>query len=45
MADELDIKVLKLAVNPDHLHLLVSVYSNIPMHKIVKRIKGRSSIS
>ncbi len=43
VADELGIKVLKLAINPDHLHLFVSAYPTIPVHKIVKRIKGRSS--
>lgn len=43
VADELGIKDLKLAINPDHLHLFVSAYPTIPVHKIVKRIKGRSS--
>jgi len=43
VADELGIKVLKLAINPDHLHLFVSAYPTISVHKIVKRIKGRSS--
>jgi len=43
VANELGIKVLKLAINPDHLHLFVSAYPTIPVHKIVKRIKGRSS--
>ncbi|MCD6380948.1 MAG: IS200/IS605 family transposase [Candidatus Odinarchaeota archaeon] len=43
VADELGIKVLKLAINPDHLHLFVSAYPTIPVHKIVRRIKGRSS--
>ena len=43
VADELGIKVLKLAINPDYLHLFVSAYPTIPVHKIVKRIKGRSS--
>jgi len=43
VADELGIKVLKLAINPDHLHLFISAYPTLPVHKIVKRIKGRSS--
>ncbi|MCD6263074.1 IS200/IS605 family transposase [Candidatus Bathyarchaeota archaeon] len=43
VADELGIKILKLAINPDHLRLFVSAYPTIPVHKIVKRIKGRSS--
>jgi len=43
VADVLGIKVLKLAINPDHLHLFISAYPTIPVHKIVRRIKGRSS--
>ena len=43
VADDLGIKVLKLAINPDHLHLFVTAYPTLPVHKIVKRIKGRSS--
>ena len=43
VADELGIKVLKLVINPDHLHLFISAYPTLPVHKIVKRIKGRSS--
>jgi putative transposase len=43
VADELGIKVLELAINPDHIHLFISAYPTIPVHKIVKRIKGRSS--
>jgi putative transposase len=43
VADELGVKVLELAINPDHVHLFVSAYPTIPVHKIVRRIKGRSS--
>jgi len=43
VADELGVKALELAINPDHIHLFVSAYPTIPVHKIVKRIKGRSS--
>jgi putative transposase len=43
VADELGVKALELAINPDHVHLFVSAYPTIPVHKIVKRIKGRSS--
>ena len=43
VADELGIKVLELAINPDHVHLFISAYPTIPVHKIVRRIKGRSS--
>ena len=43
VADELGIKVLEVAINPDHIHLSISAYPTIPVHKIVKRIKARSS--
>jgi putative transposase len=43
VADELGIKILKLTINPDHIHLFVSAYPTISVHKIVKRIKSRSS--
>ena len=43
VADELGIKVLELAINPDHVHLFISAYPTIPVHMIVKRIKGGSS--
>jgi len=43
VADEFGIKVLELAINPDHLHLFISAYPTIPVHKIVRRIKGGSS--
>jgi putative transposase len=39
----LGFKVLELAINPDHVHLLISAYPTIPVHKIVNRIKGGSS--
>jgi putative transposase len=42
-AKEMGVEVLDLAVNPDHLHLFVSAYPQLPVHKIVKRFKGRSS--
>jgi putative transposase len=38
----LGFKVLELAINPDHVHLLISAYPTIPVHKIMKRIKGGS---
>jgi putative transposase len=42
-AKEMHVEVLDLAVNPDHLHLSVSAYPQLPVHKIVKRFKARSS--
>jgi REP element-mobilizing transposase RayT len=35
----LGFNVLELAINPDHVHLLISAYSTIPAHKIMKRSK------
>jgi len=43
VADELGIKVLELAINPDHIHLFISAYPTITVLKIVRKIKGRSS--
>jgi putative transposase len=43
VADELGIKILELTINPDHIHLFISAYPTIPVHKIVRRIKSRSS--
>ena len=42
-AKEMGVEVLDLAVNPDHLHLFISAYPQLPAHTIVKRFKGRSS--
>ena len=42
-AKEMHVEVLDHAVNPDHLHLLISAYPQLPTHKIVKRFKARSS--
>jgi putative transposase len=39
----LGFNVLELAINLDHAHLIISAYPTIPIHKIVKRIKGGSS--
>jgi len=43
VADELGIKILELTINPDHIHLFISAYPTISVHKIVRRIKSRSS--
>ena len=40
---ELGIDILAIEVMPDHVHLFVSAYPDISVHKIIKRIKGRSS--
>ena len=43
VANELGIKIIELTVNPDHVRLLISAHSKISVHKIIKRIKARTS--
>jgi putative transposase len=43
VAKEKGIKIIALEIMPDHLHTLISAYPEIPVHKIVKAFKGRSS--
>ncbi len=43
LAEEKQVRVLALEVKPDHLHLFVSCYPQIVVHKLVKAFKGRSS--
>ncbi len=43
IAVEKKVKILALEVMPDHLHLFVSCYPQIVLHKLVKAFKGRSS--
>lgn len=43
IAKEMGVEVLNLAVNPDQLHLFVSAYPQLSVHKIVKRFKGHTS--
>ena len=40
---ELQADVIELEVMPDHVHLLCEVDPQFGIHKLVKRIKGRSS--
>jgi len=40
---QLDVQILKGAVQPDHIHLLVSVPPNMSVSNLMQRIKGRSS--
>ena len=42
-ATELQAGVIELEVMPDHVHLLGEVDPQFGIHKLVKRIKGRSS--
>jgi len=43
VAEESGVDILNLTIQPDHLHLFVSAYPQLPVHKIVKAFKGRSS--
>ena len=40
---QLDVQILSGAVQPDHVHLLVSVPPNVSVSELMQRIKGRSS--
>jgi len=43
VAEEKKVKILALEIKPDHLHLFVSCYPQLAVHKLVKAFKGRSS--
>ena len=43
VAKEKQVKILALEIQPDHLHLFVSISPQIVTHKLVKAFKGRSS--
>lgn len=43
VAKEKGVEILVLEVRPDHLHLFVSAYPQLQIHKLVKALKGRSS--
>jgi putative transposase len=43
VAKEKGIDVLAFEVMPDHIHLFVSAYPDITVHRIIKAFKGRSS--
>ena len=43
VAEKKGVEVLALEVKPDHLHLFVSAYPQLQVHKLVKAFKGRSS--
>lgn len=42
-ANEKKVDILALEIMPDHLHLFVSTYPQLEIHKLVKLFKGRSS--
>ena len=41
--DSLQSELLEIEVMPDHVHLVVSCDPQFGIHKLVKRIKGKSS--
>lgn len=43
VAAEYDAEIVEVEVMPDHIHLLVEVDPQLGIHKLVKRMKGRSS--
>lgn len=43
VAEEKMVEILNLSISPDHLYLFVSCYPQLPIHKLVKALKGRSS--
>ena len=43
VAKEKGVDILALQVMPEHLHLFVSCYPQLAIHKLVKSFKGRSS--
>ncbi len=43
VADEYGAEVIELEVMPDHVHLLVEVDPQFGIHKLVRKLKGRSS--
>lgn len=42
-AAELQAEVIELEVKPDHIHLLCEVDPQFGIHRLVRRLKGRSS--
>ena len=43
VAGEMHFEIIEMEVMPDHVHMLVEVDPQLGIHKVVKRIKGRSS--
>ena len=43
VAKRKDVEILALEIMPDHLHLFISAYPTIAIHKLVKAFKGKSS--
>ena len=43
IANELEFGILEMEVMPDHVHLLIDCDPQFGIHRVVKRIKGRTS--
>jgi putative transposase len=43
VANDKQVEIIALEIMPDHLHLFVSTYPQLEIHKLVKAFKGRSS--
>ena len=42
-ADELELEILKLAIQPDHVHLFIMGHPKLVPNKIIQQVKGYSS--
>ena len=43
VAEDLRFEIIEMEVMPDRVHLLLEVDPQLPIHKAVKRVKGRTS--
>jgi putative transposase len=42
-ADELDLDILRLAIQPDHIHLFITGTPKLAPNKIIQQVKGYTS--
>lgn len=43
ICQELNVEIIEMEIMPDHVHILLEVDPQFGVHKVVKRIKGRTS--
>lgn len=43
VCNERKVSILALEIMPDHLHIFVSTHPDVPIHELIRRIKGRSA--
>jgi len=43
IAEQLQVTIMEMEVMPDHVHLLLDADPTFGIHRVVKRLKGRSS--